>query len=207
MGMGRKSLKEDRQKEIIEAFYRVAQQEGVENTSFAKIAKELDITPSLLVHYFHTKEELLLGLIDFIVDRYQHIYQLEARKNISALEHLLFIIDNIFSRKWNELIDDGVFYSCFAFVFRDQRVRRRFKDMTLLLRKWLANAIQACVDEQQLEVVDVNQTADLIFVISDGAYYLLSMIDDPVEYEERLAGYRQQALNLLNLQSETSPLD
>lgn len=202
--MGRKSLKKGRQKEIIEAFYRVAQQEGVENTSFAKIAKELDITPSLLVHYFNTKEELLLGLIDFIVNRYQHIYRLKARKNISALDHLLCILDNIFSRKWNDLIDDGVFYSCFAFVFRDQRVRHRFKDMTLLLRQWLANAVQACVDEQQIEVEDVNQTADLIFVISDGAYYFLSMIDDPVEYDERLAGYHRQALRLLNLQDVTT---
>ncbi|MEO0330124.1 MAG: TetR family transcriptional regulator [Bacteroidota bacterium] len=199
--MGRKSLKEDRQKEIIEAFYRVAQQEGVENTSFAKIAKELDITPSLLVHYFHTKEELLLGLIDFIVDRYQHIYQLKARKNVSAPEHLLFILDNIFSRKWNDLIDDGVFYSCFAFVFRDVRVRSRFKEMTLLLRQWLADAIQDCVDENLLEVDNADQMADLIFVISDGAYYFLSMIDDPIEYEERLANYHQQALRLLNLQS------
>lgn len=202
--MGRKSLKEDRQKEIIEAFYRVAQQEGVENTSFAKIAKELNITPSLLVHYFHTKEELLLGLIDFIVDRYQHIYQTKARKRLSALDHLLFILDNIFSRKWNDLIDDGVFYSCFAFVFRDTRVRARFKEMTLLLRRWLADAIQACIDEHDLGVDDAEQMADLLFVISDGAYYFLSMIDDPTEYEERLATYHQQALRLLNLQDVTT---
>ncbi|MEM6844062.1 MAG: TetR family transcriptional regulator [Bacteroidota bacterium] len=198
--MGRKSLKEDRQKEIIEAFYKVAQQEGVENTSFAKIAKELDITPSLLVHYFNTKEELLLGLIDFIVERYQHIYQLKARKQVSALDHLLAILDNIFSRKWNSLVDDGVFYSCFAVIFRDTRVRSRFKEMTLLLRQWLADAIQDCVDERELEVENVSQVADLIFVISDGAYYFLSMIDDPIEHEERLATYHQQALRLLNLQ-------
>ena len=30
--------------------------------------------PSLLVHYFTTKEELLLELIDFIINNYKSIY-------------------------------------------------------------------------------------------------------------------------------------
>mgnify|MGYP003147082239 CR=1 FL=1 len=202
--MGRKSLKDDRQKEIITAFYQVAQKEGLENASFAKIARLLDMPPSLLVHYFNTKEELLLSLIDFIVDQYQSIYQLRTKSKAAALDKLIAILDNIFSRRWDELIDDGVFYSCFALVFRDQRIRLKFKEMTLLLRQWLAEAIQACVDEQMLEVEDVEQTADLIFVISDGAYYFLSMIDDQQEYEEKLTTYHQQALRLLNLQQVSS---
>ncbi|MEQ9440127.1 MAG: TetR family transcriptional regulator [Cyclobacteriaceae bacterium] len=202
--MGRKSLKDDRQKEIIAAFYQVAQKEGLENASFAKIARLLDMPPSLLVHYFNTKEELLLSLIDFIVDQYQSIYQLRTKSKAAALDKLIAILDNIFSRRWDELIDDGVFYSCFALVFRDQRIRLKFKEMTLLLRQWLAEAIQACVDEQMLEVEDVEQTADLIFVISDGAYYFLSMIDDRQEYEEKLTTYHQQALRLLNLQQVSS---
>ena len=96
--MGRRSLKEDRQKEIIEAFYRVAQREGVENTSFAKVAKELDITPSLLVHYFNTKEEMLLRLIDFIIDRYQKIYQLNAPSYLVFFQELCLMIEqSVFS--------------------------------------------------------------------------------------------------------------
>jgi len=54
--MGRKSLKETRQQEIIKVFYKVAKKEGYENTSIAKIAKVMDINPSLIMHYFETKE-------------------------------------------------------------------------------------------------------------------------------------------------------
>lgn len=197
--MGRKSLKDDRQKEIIEAFYQVAQEEGLENASFAKIARSLDMPPSLLVHYFNSKEELLLNLIDFIVDHYQDIYQLRTKTKASSLDRLLSILDNIFSRRWDDLIDDGVFYSCFALVFRDHRIRHKFKEMTLLLRQWLADAIQDCIDEHLLDIKEAEQTADLIFVISDGAYYFLSMIDDRNEYEQKLVIYHQQALRLLNL--------
>ena len=56
--MGRKSLKKERQSEIIEAFYKVAQKEGLENVSLAKVATEMDVNTSLVLHYFKSKDEL-----------------------------------------------------------------------------------------------------------------------------------------------------
>lgn len=50
--MGRKSLKEPRQKEIIRAFYKIAKKEGLENASILKTANLIGITPSLIMHYF-----------------------------------------------------------------------------------------------------------------------------------------------------------
>ncbi|MGB3617330.1 MAG: TetR family transcriptional regulator [Catalinimonas sp.] len=197
--MGRRSLKDERQKEIVRAFYRVARKEGIENTSFAKVARALDMPPSLLVHYFSSKEELLLSLIDFIIEKYQRIYEPTPRRDTDALNRLVTILDNIFSRKWNRLIDDGVFYSCFALVFRDARIRTRYREMHLLLRQWLAEAIERCVAEGLLHVEDPAHTADLIFVIADGAYYYLSLIDDPAVYEARLNTYRATAFRMLRL--------
>jgi AcrR family transcriptional regulator len=66
--MGRKSLKEIRRKEIISAFYNVSIKEGLENSSISKVAKEMDINPSLVMHYFNTKEDLNFGLINFILE-------------------------------------------------------------------------------------------------------------------------------------------
>ncbi|SDL92786.1 DNA-binding transcriptional regulator, AcrR family [Catalinimonas alkaloidigena] len=203
--MGRKSLKDERQKKIIKAFYRVAKKEGIENTSFAKVAKVLEMPPSLLVHYVNSKEELLLGLIDFILEKYRAIYQPAPQREGDALERLVSILDNIFSRKWNRLIDDGVFYSCFALVFRDPRIRTKFRELHLVLRQWLAETIQACMDQGVLTVQDATHTADLIFVISDGAYYYLSLIDDEAAYQERLQAYRQEAFRLLQLDELNVP--
>ncbi len=50
--MGRKSIKESRQKEIIEAFYTIAKKEGLENASIVKTAALININPSLVIHYF-----------------------------------------------------------------------------------------------------------------------------------------------------------
>jgi hypothetical protein len=68
-----------------------------------------------------------------------------------------------------------------------------------LLRKWLADAIQDCVDQQLLFVEDPAKTADLIFVIADGAYYFLSLIDDDALHRKKLSIYKQEACKMLNL--------
>lgn len=196
--MGRRSLKEDQQKRIIEAFYEVAKRDGIENTSFGKVAKELDMHQSLVVHYFATKDDLLLGLIDFIILRYENIYQFESEQT-DPLERLKSVMQNIFSRKWDNYIDDSIFYNCYALIFRNGIIRDRFRDLHLLLRGWLQNLIQACIDKQQITCDDAAKAADLIFVISDGAYYYLSMIQDANDYEMHLECYRQQAFKLLGL--------
>ena len=196
--MGRKSLKEDRQKEIIQAFYRVARKEGVENTSLAKIAKECDMLPSMLIHYFSTKEELLASLIDFILENYKGIYKARTKRSVPPLEQLIEILNSIFSRKWNRLIDDGVFYSCFAMVFRDKKVKEKYYRLHQLLREWLADVIAECKEELAL-TTDPEKAADLIFVISDGAYYYLSMVNDKEEYEKKLNRYKLEAFKILNL--------
>lgn len=126
ISMGRKSLKEIRQKEIIEVFYRVAQREGMENTSIAKVAKQMDINPSLIMHYFKTKDELTNAFITYILDRYIHIFDVNYSTDdpFAQLEHVL---DKLFSEHWNTLIDDSLFYSAYALTFRNERARIAFK--------------------------------------------------------------------------------
>jgi AcrR family transcriptional regulator len=54
-GIGRKSLKYIRQREIAEAFYEVCIEEELENASISKVATRLNINPSLIIHYFNTR--------------------------------------------------------------------------------------------------------------------------------------------------------
>jgi AcrR family transcriptional regulator len=202
--MGRKSLKETRQKEIIKVFYKLAKREGLENTSIAKIAKEMDINPSLIIHYFQTREDLTYGLIDYILDKYQLIYKLSGKKPEDAQTALLEIIDNIFSKKWNTLFDDGLFYSCYSLSFREPKIRDLYKKLLDSLRSLLSSRIEECRLEGLLDIEDPDQIADSIFVLVDGAYFYLSLVTDKGEYEQKLARYKQQAIGMLNLKTIAS---
>lgn len=202
--MGRKSLKEARQKEIIKVFYKLAKKEGLENTSIAKIAKEMDINPSLIIHYFQTREDLTYGLIDYILDKYQLIYKVTGKKQTDPQTGLLETIDNIFSKKWNTLFDDGLFYSCYSLSFRERKIKDLYKKILDSLRSLLSAKIEECRKEGLLDIDDPDQIADSIFVLVDGAYFYLSLVTDKIEYEQKLVRYKQQAIDMLNLTTVTS---
>jgi AcrR family transcriptional regulator len=201
--VGRKSIKETRQKEIIAAFYQVAKLEGLENASIAKVARVLDINPSLIIHYFSSKEELIFGLIEYILDQYQLIYNRENGQTDSR-KRLIKIIDNLFSHQWNNLIDDGVFYSCYALIFRDGKIKDHFKQLHDKLHEWLADHLTEACRNNVISLKNPRQTANMIFVIIDGAYYYLGMLDNEEAYEEKINYYKQVALELLGLSDQSS---
>jgi AcrR family transcriptional regulator len=196
--MGRPSIKASRQKEIIDAFYKIAKKEGLENASIAKAAALIDINPSLVIHYFKTKEYLVYGLIEYILDKYLLIFKTPVSLDNDPKKKLLKVIDNIFSHKWNTLFDDSVSYSCYSLVFRDKKVKEKYKVLLDSLRSNLKEIIQDCNKEGVLSVKDPALTADIIFVIVDGAYYYLSLVTNKDEYKKKLNQYKKQALLQLN---------
>lgn len=196
--MGRISLKDTRQKEIILAFYTVAKKIGLENASIAKVADHMDINPSLIVHYFKTREALFSGLIDFILEQYSGIYQTNGQDYGNARE-LKQLIDNLFSRKWNKLFDDSVFYSCYALIYRDKKIRSAFKALHDSLRKLLTDAVQKANKNGVISIRNEKETVEIIFALMEGAYYYLGMIDSKTDYTRKLNMLKKHALLQLGL--------
>ncbi|MBX3238911.1 MAG: TetR/AcrR family transcriptional regulator [Chitinophagaceae bacterium] len=197
--MGRKSLKHSRQKEIITAFYKLAKKGGLENASIAKTAALININPSLVIHYFQTREHLVYALIEYILDKYLLIYKVSSPKKGNAKKNLLTVLDNIFSNKWNTLFDDSVSYSCYSLTFRNEIIKEKYKNLLDTLRLNLKELIVDCKKEGSLTVEDPALAADIIFVLVDGAYYYLSLVKNKKEYREKLLQYKKQALAQLNL--------
>jgi AcrR family transcriptional regulator len=194
--MGRKSLKPVRQKAIIQAFYKVARKEGLENASIAKVAAVLEVNPSLIIHYFKSKEELLHGLIEYILERYSLIYSPEDGVT-NQKKRFEKVIQNLFSRKWNKLIDDGVFYSGYSLIFREKTFKVHYKNIHDRLRKMLADTFRDAQKHNVIQIRDADRAADLVFVFVEGAYFYLSMVSDPVEYKKKLNYYQKTVLKML----------
>ena len=196
--MGRKSLKQTRQQEIVKVFYKVAKKEGYENTSIAKIAKVMDINPSLIIHYFETKEELTYSLIDYILERYLLIYTIKNKDGVK-LSDLETTIEMLFSKKWNLLFDDGLFYTFYALAFREKKIKSKYKTILDSLRLALAGIIEQCNSKGLIKVEDPKNAADLIFVLVDGAYFYLSLENNKQNYNERLVYYKNIAYQILGI--------
>lgn len=202
--MGRKSLKETRQLEIIKTFYKVAKKEGYEHTSIAKIAKVMDVNPSLVSHYFETKEDLTYALIDYILERYLLIYTIKNKEEVT-LADLQKTIEMLFSKKWNLLFDDGLFYTFYALAFREKKIKEKYKTILDSLRLALASMIEQCNEKQLTDVPTPKAAADLVFVLVDGAYFYLSLESDKKAYTERLEYYKNKAYQILGMDHSISP--
>lgn len=199
INMGRKSLKEERQLEIIKTFYSVAKKEGYENTSIAKIAKVMDINPSLVSHYFETKEDLTYALIDHILERYLLIYTIKNKQAVT-LADLKKTIEMLFSKKWNLLFDDGLFYTFYALAFREKKIKIKYKTILDSLRLALSSMIEQCNEKKLTKVPEPKTAADLIFVLVDGAYFYLSLENDKKAYAARLEYYKNRAYQILGME-------
>lgn len=196
--MGRKSLKAVRQKEILKGFYTVAKKQGLENASIAKVADHLEVNPSLIMHYFTSRENMLNALVDYILESYSGIYQINDGE-INTKEKLLELINNLFSRKWNRLFDDGVFYSCYALTYRNKNFRSCYKKMHDALHEMLNQSLHQAAASQVICNEKIEEKVTIIFSIIDGAYYFLGMADDKKEVDAKENLYKKYVLELLGL--------
>ncbi|UZD21521.1 TetR family transcriptional regulator [Algoriphagus halophytocola] len=185
----------DRKREIIEGFYELSKINGIENTSIAKIGKHLGMPPSLIMHYFPTRDILISHLISFILKRLLKIYTpIIQELRVQNYTDPVTFVDRLFSRDWNLLIDDGVFYSCFSLIFRNETIKREFRNLHLKLRENLKEILD---QDEKLKQKDTALLAEQIFVVVEGAYYYLSMIEDEEQYDEKVKIFKNQVHQLL----------
>lgn len=69
--MGRPSNREEKRREILQAFAQVLADHGYAGATIAKVAAEAGIAPGLIHHHFKNKEELLSALLDMLMARFR----------------------------------------------------------------------------------------------------------------------------------------
>ncbi|HPW68533.1 MAG: TetR/AcrR family transcriptional regulator [Desulfomonilia bacterium] len=78
--MGRKSIREQRRKEILEALYRCLLRKPYNETSIKDIGMEAGINHAMLHYYFKSKEDILLCFIDSISKHYNALFRRDLKK-------------------------------------------------------------------------------------------------------------------------------
>jgi AcrR family transcriptional regulator len=195
--MGRKKLNAIRKKEIIFSFYEVAKKIGLENASLAKIADEMNISKSLIIHYFHSREALLIGLNTYMLE--QHLY-IVSNKNIKldSKESIEKLIHSLFSRSWNSYFDDGVFYSCYALIYRMKEFNESFKKYLEKLHIILEKQLTEAKENNLIKNDNIKEVTEIIYALIDGAYYYLGLFEEDDEnYKNKLNLYQKYAFDLL----------
>jgi len=157
-----------RKPEILESYYQVLIEEGLEGASIGKIADRLNIHPSLIIHYFKTKERMKLALVDLLVEKYNAPEFLSLAHIQNDEERFHALMDTLFSFEWSRTVDPGVHFGFYYLSFRSEAIQERFKEMFKALREHLKEEMAYFSSKGVITVHDPEKAADIIVTLMEG---------------------------------------
>ena len=193
-----------RKREILENYYQVLIEEGFEGASIGKIAKRMSIHPPLIIHYFKTKENMTIELVDYLIEKFEapeflkfdHIPDLSQRFNA--------LLDTIFSFEWSRTINPGVHFGVYYLSFRNQKIKQRFETMFKNFRNYLAAELEVYRNAGIIKVKNLKKAADTIVTLMEGLEYHAHFLAEDEPFEE-FANYSKQ-LVMAMLKGSPAPL-
>lgn len=188
--MGRKSKAKVRKQEILSHFYEVIIDEGFENASIAKIAKRMEVNPSLLIHYFSTKDAMVLGLIDYIIDTYSVHILPDFSDTEDPSERWGDVLDVVSRIQWDRIMNNAVFYSCYTLTFGNPEIKSRFQGLYNGLLNTLSYEIEHATKAGIIDVKSPMAAAEFIISLVEGTNYFQHVSPTKVDSESRASRTR-----------------
>ena len=195
--MGRKSKSTIRRREIMESCYQVIAKKGLEGATLKRIAREMGVSPSLLMHYFASKEELILALVDYMVEKMERTYFQAVKKTASARQRLALYIDKNFNFEIPQSVEDKVFYGSFYLALSDERIRERFRRMYQHDHQMIVGLIKDYMQEEGINGLDPDLLAIQLISNIEGFYLYRVVHGDSLELNRAAESYKEVLWNLL----------
>jgi AcrR family transcriptional regulator len=183
-----KKLKDIRKAEIMEHFYKVVNQHGFSGTTLAKVAESIGMNPSLLLHYYKSKEEMIVEFSGFIIQKYEDFYfkPLETMTDPKErIEHLLntLLLDRGDGGHVDEhLVSDRAFYECYALSITHPRVKEKFQHFYGRFRKELTQEIKALKKAGIIKAKNAELVSGFLIVLLEGKDIYWNLTEDDSLY-------------------------
>ena len=170
-----------RRREMLAAYYEVLLDEGLQGASLAKIAKRVQAPPSLLIHYFGTKQQMTIELVDYLLERYHETYGALFESMADPLERLSALVDYLFSVEYHQLMDDRAFYALFYVSLTDATVRRAFAAIYDVSLELVESTIAECMAAGHIPPDDAHELAVTLKALEEGYAFLIGGGADEAE--------------------------
>lgn len=196
--MGRKSISHIRKPEILKHTYKVVEEEGFKGMTIGKIAKRMGVNSGLLIHYFKSKEGLIMEMVEYLYDSSMNKYLKELESHTSPKDRLEVLLDILFDTSGTRPQRDAVFWSCYAMGFRDDAIREKIKGM---MEKFIDFGIEEVTKWEASDLVSVKDKARasaIILALHEGFGILRNSIDDPDTLRDVAKFMKNTALGALN---------
>ena len=183
--MGRKSKAAVRKREILEHFYNILKEEGLEKASIAKVAKRMAVNPSLLMHNFKTKEALTEAFVTHLLERYETNIKAVLSSPNYPKEQFETVLDNLFHEDWLHFSEPSVFYAFYYLSIRHETIRHQFQAFYLRLRTLLLSQVRYWIEVGIIHDQDPHQVVEYLIITNKGLLYYDQMMQDKVGFKNR----------------------
>ena len=192
---------EHRKPAILKAFYEVIEAEGFENASVAKVAKQAGVHASLVIHYFGSKERMVLELVDEVLRTYSDLIRKlpDSGEPSNRLEQLLALI---WSRQWHEAASFSVVFSFFALSQRDAGVMSRVHTLYDSYRRYLRAQVSFFAEADIIWVKDQEAAVQGLISLSEGSHYFCRFHIENGTFDEHCKHMIQAAKRILGVKEK-----
>lgn len=197
MGTRKNQTAAVRKPEILEGYYNVLVQEGLEGSSISKIAKQLDIHSSLIFHYFQSKDNLTFELVELMIEKFKSSHLLEFDHIDNDEERFNALFTMIFSQKWSRTVDPGVHFGFYYQSFRDERTLARLRLMFAWLRDYLQEQLTLFSHQGVIAVSDPKRAADYIVTLMEGLEFHAQFLADDQPFDNFAESAKNSVIVLL----------
>ena len=186
-----------RKPEILESYYQILIQEGLEGASISKIAKHMDIHPSLIIHYFKNKENMKLELIDLLIEKYKSPDMINLEHIKADEDRFHALIDILFSFDWSRTVDPGIHFGFYYLSFRNKEIQKRFKRMFVWLRDYIQEQLVYFNSKDIININNEKQAADFIVTLMEGLEFHTHFLSDHQSFDTFSQTAKKNILNML----------
>lgn len=169
---------------IMRATYAALVRYGYGSISIKRIADEADLSKSAFYNHYESKDALLLGFLDFMLEQYRTEFdRVISGDPVTDLNTLVVhaisgdLPANIPERDRPEVSVDGPLIELRAQAVHDESFRERFSHLDEEVAAGIATIVQSGVEQGVFREVDPDRAAEVLLTIVMGAILRRSTIE------------------------------
>jgi AcrR family transcriptional regulator len=191
--MKKRQNAELRKPDILKHYYQVILKEGIEGASIAKVAKRMKINPSLIIHYFSSKDNMTVALVDYMSRIYNRLFMDMKIETDNPEKRLDRLVEIFCSDEWYNNTDISGDFSIFSISFRNKKVFKHVQNMYLDFIKLIQKELEIATSTGKVKISNPRRTAELIVSALEGYRHFKHFYIDQSDSEN----YRQEMMKTL----------
>lgn len=171
--MARPSNRSVRQRQIVQALLNVMAEHGYEKATTGAIAREAGLTAGLIHYHFATKQDILLGLIEYLADLFRDRYLGRLKKAVTPEDKVRAFIDAHVARGRGALPKAiPCWVTIGAEALRQPEVQRVYTRATRERAETLQGLLTELLDAEGRDVSQARALTAAVLASIEGTYQL-----------------------------------